>query len=64
VFLLLKFCDPHAFDYPYIKEMLDKENIPACCWIWKNNFPPRAVADPFRNIHSDIIKTDFNRKDL
>src|SRR5450756_1218619 len=20
VFLLLKFCDPHAFDYPYIKE--------------------------------------------
>jgi len=28
VFLLLKFCDPHAFDYPYIKEMLDKENIP------------------------------------
>ena len=28
VFLLLKFCDPHAFDYPYIKEMLDRENIP------------------------------------
>ena len=28
VFLLLKFCDPHAFDYPYIKEMLDSENIP------------------------------------
>ena len=28
VFLLLKFCDPHAFDYPYIKEMLEKENIP------------------------------------
>lgn len=28
VFLLLKFCDPHAFDYPYIKEILDKENIP------------------------------------
>jgi bzd-type benzoyl-CoA reductase N subunit len=27
VFMLLKFCDPHAFDYPYIKEMLDAENI-------------------------------------
>ena len=27
IFLLLKFCDPHAFDYPYIKEALDKENI-------------------------------------
>ena len=29
IFLLLKFCDPHAFDYPYMKEMLDKENIPS-----------------------------------
>jgi benzoyl-CoA reductase subunit C len=28
VFLLLKFCDPHAFDYPYLKEKLDKERIP------------------------------------
>jgi bzd-type benzoyl-CoA reductase N subunit len=28
VFMLLKFCDPHAFDYPDIKAMLDKENIP------------------------------------
>lgn len=29
LFLLLKFCDPHAFDYPYIKEMLDNEKIPS-----------------------------------
>ena len=29
IFMLLKFCDPHAFDYPYIKEMLDRENIPS-----------------------------------
>lgn len=29
VFLLLKFCDPHAFDYPYLKERLDKEKIPS-----------------------------------
>jgi bzd-type benzoyl-CoA reductase N subunit len=28
VFLLLKFCDPHAFDYPYLKEKLDQEKIP------------------------------------
>ena len=27
IFLFLKFCDPHAFDYPYIKEMLVKEGI-------------------------------------
>ena len=29
VFLLLKFCDPHAFDYPYLKEKLGKEKIPS-----------------------------------
>jgi bcr-type benzoyl-CoA reductase subunit C len=27
VFLFLKFCDPHAFDYPYLKEALEKEGI-------------------------------------
>lgn len=29
IFLYLKFCDPHAFDYPYMKEMLDSEGIPS-----------------------------------
>jgi len=29
IFLFLKFCDPHAFDYPYLKENLDKEEIPS-----------------------------------
>jgi len=28
IFLLLKFCDPHAFDYPYLKAYLDNEGIP------------------------------------
>jgi bzd-type benzoyl-CoA reductase N subunit len=28
VFILLKFCDPHAFDYPYLKEMIEKAGIP------------------------------------
>ena len=28
VFVLLKFCDPHAFDYPYLKESLEKQKIP------------------------------------
>lgn len=27
IFMLLKFCDPHAFDYPYVKEFLDQEKI-------------------------------------
>jgi len=29
IFFLLKFCDPHAFDYPYLKEALDREKIPS-----------------------------------
>lgn len=29
VFFLLKFCDPHAFDYPYLKEALEKAGIPS-----------------------------------
>ena len=27
IFLLLKFCDPHAFDYPYIRNMLENNGI-------------------------------------
>ncbi len=27
IFLFLKFCDPHCFDYPYLKSYLDKEGI-------------------------------------
>lgn len=29
ILLLLKFCDPHAFDIPCLKEALDKEGIPS-----------------------------------
>ncbi|MGO9136913.1 MAG: 2-hydroxyacyl-CoA dehydratase subunit D [Syntrophales bacterium] len=29
IFFFLKFCDPHAFDYPYMKEFLDREGIPS-----------------------------------
>ncbi len=29
VFFFLKFCDPHAFDYPYLKEALDRKGIPS-----------------------------------
>jgi benzoyl-CoA reductase/2-hydroxyglutaryl-CoA dehydratase subunit BcrC/BadD/HgdB len=28
IYLLLKFCDPHAFDYPFIKQSLDDAGIP------------------------------------
>jgi bcr-type benzoyl-CoA reductase subunit C len=29
IFIFLKFCDPHAFDYPYLKNMLDDAGIPS-----------------------------------
>lgn len=29
VSIFLKFCDPHGFDYPYLKDILDRENIPS-----------------------------------
>jgi bzd-type benzoyl-CoA reductase N subunit len=29
IFLLLKFCDPHAFDYPYLKGRLAEKSIPS-----------------------------------
>jgi benzoyl-CoA reductase subunit C len=29
IFFLLKFCDPHAFDYPYLKEALEREKVPS-----------------------------------
>ena len=29
IFMLLKFCDPHAFDYPYLKKYLDDAGIPS-----------------------------------
>ncbi len=29
IFVLLKFCDPHAFDYPDLKARLDREGIPS-----------------------------------
>jgi benzoyl-CoA reductase/2-hydroxyglutaryl-CoA dehydratase subunit BcrC/BadD/HgdB len=29
IFVFLKFCDPHAFDYPYLKSMLDEAGVPS-----------------------------------
>ena len=39
IFIHLKFCDPHAFDYPYLKEQLDKENIPSMLFEIEEQIP-------------------------
>ncbi len=28
IFLMIKFCDPHSFDYPYLKESVDQLKVP------------------------------------
>lgn len=38
IFLFLKFCDPHAFDYPYMKAMLDKAGIPSLMFELEDHF--------------------------
>lgn len=39
VFLLLKFCDPHSFDYPYLKDFLDRESIPNMLYEMEDQLP-------------------------
>jgi benzoyl-CoA reductase subunit C len=42
VVLLLKFCDPHAFDYPYLKNALEKEGIPSLLLEVEDQLPPEG----------------------
>jgi bzd-type benzoyl-CoA reductase N subunit len=42
IIMLLKFCDPHAFDYPYLKNALDKEGIPNLLLEVEDQLPPEG----------------------
>jgi len=42
IFLLLKFCDPHAFDYPYLKQALDDAGIPSLLLEVEDRMPPEG----------------------
>ena len=42
IFILLKFCDPHSFDYPYMKELLDNESIPGMLLEFEEQPPPEG----------------------
>lgn len=42
IFLLLKFCDPHAFDYPYLKQALDDAGIPSLLFEVEDRMPPEG----------------------
>lgn len=42
VFLYLKFCDPHSFDYPYLKDFLEKAGIPSMLMEIEDRLPPEG----------------------
>ncbi|MDD5476493.1 MAG: 2-hydroxyacyl-CoA dehydratase family protein [Syntrophales bacterium] len=42
IFFLLKFCDPHAFDYPWLKEFLEKHNVPNTLIEVEHQLPPEG----------------------
>jgi benzoyl-CoA reductase subunit C len=42
IILLLKFCDPHAFDYPYLKNALDREGVPSLLLEVEDQLPPEG----------------------
>ncbi len=39
IFTWLKFCDPHAFDYPYLKDFLDRAGIPSLALELEDQLP-------------------------
>lgn len=42
VMVLMKFCDPHAFDYPYLKNVLEKGGLPVMLLEVEDPIPPRG----------------------
>jgi benzoyl-CoA reductase/2-hydroxyglutaryl-CoA dehydratase subunit BcrC/BadD/HgdB len=42
IFIYLKFCDPQSFDYPYMKERLDREGIPSMLLEIEDAVPPEG----------------------
>jgi benzoyl-CoA reductase subunit C len=42
IFLMLKFCDPHAFDYPYLKGFLDGGKVPSMLLEIEGQLPPEG----------------------
>jgi benzoyl-CoA reductase/2-hydroxyglutaryl-CoA dehydratase subunit BcrC/BadD/HgdB len=42
VFLLLKFCDPHGFDYPYLKSFLEEAGVATLLLEVEDRLPSEA----------------------
>lgn len=42
VFLYLKFCDPHSFDYPYLRDCFDQAGVPSMLLEIEDRLPPEG----------------------
>ena len=57
IFFLLKFCDPHAFDYPYLKEALDRAGGTEHALRGRGPAPGRRTApDAVRGVCRDDLR--------
>ncbi len=58
IFLQTKFCDPYAFNYPYIRKRLEQEGIPSLLLEVEQNQP---VPEAFRTRVEAFVETLMNR---
>ena len=56
IFLLLKFCDPHAFDYPYLKQALDDAGIPSLLFEVEDRMPPEGQLRTRFETFTEMLK--------
>jgi benzoyl-CoA reductase subunit C len=42
IFIFLKFCDPHSFDYPFLKKTMDQTGIPTLLLEIEETLPPEG----------------------
>ncbi|MCA1901841.1 MAG: 2-hydroxyacyl-CoA dehydratase family protein [Candidatus Hydrogenedens sp.] len=58
IFLQTKFCDPYAFNYPYLRKRLEQEGIPSLLLEVEQNQP---VPEAFRTRVEAFVETLNNR---
>ncbi len=55
IFMFLKFCDPHSFDYPYLKKFLDDAGVPNILLEVEEQLPSDAQLKTRFETFTDMI---------
>ncbi|MCX8123039.1 MAG: 2-hydroxyacyl-CoA dehydratase family protein [Spirochaetes bacterium] len=55
IFLYLKFCDPHSFDYPYLKQALDEIGVPSILLELEQQLPSEGQVKTRLEAFIDMI---------